>query len=238
MRVGNRLADLAEHFVVAGAAEKPEMAIEGDCTSCRNLGMGMSGGLLRVEGQGGHYLGARMCGGQIEVHGSAGDGLGAEMSGGLIDIRGSAGTHIGWRHESRRGQQGGTILVRGNASDEAGMGMQRGVLAIKGQAGRLAGAYAQGGTLLIGGGAGDRLGIGLKLASVIVLGSTHGGLASFAYDGCFLPTYLGVLGRHLEQCGLERLDALYGGCFASYRGDLAYGGRGEVLYWQASSSHH
>jgi formylmethanofuran dehydrogenase subunit C len=179
-----------------------------------------------------------MWGGEIQVDGSAGDGLGAEMSGGLINVRGSAGGHIGWCPESRRGQQGGTILVLGNGSDEAGMGMRRGVLAITGKAGCLAGAYAQGGTLLIGEEAGDRLGLGLKRASIIVLGSPPGGLVSFACDGCFLPVYLGVLARHLERCGLQRLDALYGGYFAYYRGDLAYGGRGEVLYCQASSSHH
>ena len=238
IRVGNRLAELAEFFAVEGDTNEPAIVVEGDCTSCRNLGTVMSSGLLRVEDQGGHYLGARMCGGRIEVHGPVGNGLGAEMSGGIIDVRGSAGTHIGWCHESGRGQQGGTILVHGNALDEAGMGMRRGVLAIKGKVGCLAGTYAQGGTLLIGEGAGDRLGLGLKRGSIIVLGSTPGGLTSFGYDGCFLPAYLGVLARHLERCGLERLEALYGGCFAGYRGDLAYGGRGEVLYWQASRSHH
>ena len=125
IRVGNRLADLAEHFIVAGDAEKPQIVVLGDCKSCRNFGARMSSGLLRVEGHGGHYLGERMCGGEIQVDGSAGDGLGAEMSGGLINVRGSAGGHIGWRHESRRGQQGGTILVRGNSSDQPAMGMRQ-----------------------------------------------------------------------------------------------------------------
>jgi formylmethanofuran dehydrogenase subunit C len=239
IRVGNRLAALAEFFAVDGDANQPEIVIEGDCTSCRNLGSGMANGLLRVEGHGGQYLGSRMSGGRIEVQGSSGDGPGAEMSGGLIDVQGDAGAHIGsFGAGAGRGQQGGTILVQGNAWEAAGMQMRRGVLAIKGNAGRLAGAYAQGGTLLIGKTAGDRLGFGLKLGSIIVTGWAPQGLTSFAYDGCFQPTYLGVLARHLERCGFERLEELYNGCFASHRGDLAYGGRGEVLYWTASSSHH
>src|SRR5262249_37443563 len=147
---------------------------------------------------------------------------------------GDAGAHIGWCNESRRGQQGGTVLVRGSARDQVAAGMRRGVVAITGRAGRLAGAYARGGTLLIGEEAGDLLGLGLQRASIIVLGCAPRSLTSFAFDGCFFPSYLGVVARHLEQCGLERLDALYRGCFATYRGDLAYGGRGEVLYWQAS----
>jgi formylmethanofuran dehydrogenase subunit C len=239
IEVGNRSVELAEHFVVAGDANLPEIVVEGDCRSFRNMGTGMSSGLLRIEGHGGCHLGARMCGGRIEVHGSAGDGLGAEMSGGMIDVQGNAGNYIGSLCDGAgRGQQGGTILVHGNASDQAGMRMRRGVLAIKGRAGRLSGAFAVGGTVLIGEGTGDRPGLGLKGASLIVLGSGPGGLTSFVYDGCFQPAYLGVLARHLERCGLERLDALYGGSFAGYRGDLAYGGRGEVLYWQASKSHH
>jgi formylmethanofuran dehydrogenase subunit C len=238
IHVGNRGADLAEHFVIAGDGNEPEIAIEGDCGAFRNMGSGMSSGRLRLEGHGGHDLGARMRGGRIEVNGSAGDGLGAGMSGGLIDVRGNAGNHIGSLGDGAgRGQQGGTILVRGNASDQAGMQMRRGVLAIKGNTGRLAGAYAQGGTVLIGAGADDRLGFGLQRASIIVLGSAPGGLTSFAYDGCFRAAYLGVLARHLERCGLEPLESLYGSTFASYRGDLAYGGRGEVLYWTASKSH-
>jgi formylmethanofuran dehydrogenase subunit C len=239
VRVGNRLVDLSEVFAVGGDANEPEIAIEGDCTSFRYLGTAMSSGRLRIEGHGGHYLGARMCGGRVEVYGPAGDGLGAEMSGGLIDVGENAGKHIGSLRDGHcRGQEGGTILVRGNASDDAGMQMRRGVLAIRGHAGRLAGAYAHGGTLLIGEGVGDRLGLGLNRASIVVLGSPPDGLTSFVYDGCFRPVYLGVLARHLERCGFERLERLHGGCFATYRGDLAYGGRGEVLYWQASSSRH
>src|SRR5262249_39027818 len=87
IRVGNRSVHLGEYFVAAGDANEPDIVIEGDCPSFRRLGAGMSRGLLRIEGEGGHYLGARMSGGRIEVHGSSGAGLGAEMSGGVIDVR-------------------------------------------------------------------------------------------------------------------------------------------------------
>jgi formylmethanofuran dehydrogenase subunit C len=100
----------------------------------REVGLGMAGGVLDIDGDAGPRAGAAplgykrgMLGGELIIRGSAGAEAGALMRRGLVVIGRTAGTLTG------RGMIAGTILVLGTAAAETGLWSKRGSVVVLGQ---------------------------------------------------------------------------------------------------------
>jgi len=227
---GNRQTELAEHFQITGDGSDGRVRVEGDCSRVKMLGSGMASGCLLIAGNAGMHAGARMTGGELIVEGDAGDWAGAEMSGGLIRIGGSAGNLAGAAYRgSVHGMKGGMILVDGDAGDEVGASLRRGIIAVSGRVGDFCGVNAAAGTIVVGGRVGARAGAAMRRATIVTLGPTPELLPTFHVCGTVSPTFLKVLGRHLESHGVSGAEKLRGQ-FVRSCGDMVSLGKGEILY--------
>ncbi len=232
--LGNTSVELGELFQVAGTKGDEELVVEGDVRRVHDLGCRMGLGLLRVHGDAGPQLGAGMTGGTIIVTGSVGDWAGAEMGGGKLSIRGDAGAFLGAAYPgSRRGMREGVILVDGSVGDDAGLQMRRGLIAIRGSAGGGVGRSMIAGTIVVLGPAGPRLGAGMKRGTLVLPGlegpPEEHILPTFAYAGRFPCPFLAIYCRQLAAWGFAVPAQVPLATLDRYNGDLATGGRGEIL---------
>jgi len=229
-RVGNQTAELGDLFAVE-PTDDATLSLEGDLRHVRGIGRDMAEGSLIVRGAAGPYLGAGMSGGTVEVHGDADDWAGAEMRGGLLRVHGRAGRFLGAsRPGSRLGMRDGVILVDGDAGDDAGRRMRRGLIAVGGAAGDGFGRGLIAGTLVAFGSLGRYAGMGMKRGTLAAFG--EGGvelLPSFAPAGRYRFPFLTVYLRHLAALGFPIPAAMFTAEMGRYNGDLADGGRGEIL---------
>lgn len=192
------------------------------------LGKDMRSGCLRVEGHAGHYVGQGLVGGELRITGDAGDFAASGMKGGLLRIEGRAGDWLGAALiGDRAGMSGGVVVVAGDVGDRLGDRMRRGLVLVGGRAGRACGARMLAGTLVVAGGCGGLAGFGLRRGS-LVLGQAPLGLpATFNDAGVADLTWLGLLRRHAETFLPGAVPAT--GRLRRHMGDLAFGGKGEVL---------
>ena len=63
--------------------------IEGGSARFDRVGMGMSAGAIRVEGEVGVEAGRLMSGGQLTIRGAAGPFAGSGMTGGMLEVEGA-----------------------------------------------------------------------------------------------------------------------------------------------------
>ncbi len=218
---------LGELFEVqAGTAECLVIRCERACLD--DLGADMGAGRLIVEGPAGDFAGQGMSGGELVLRGGAGDFAASGMKGGLIRIEGRAGDWLGAaRIGERNGMAGGVVTVAGSVGARAGDRMRRGLILIRGDAGDHCGSRLLAGTIAVAGACGAMAGFGLRRGS-LVLGRAPAGLpATFNDAGVVELSYLGLLHRHAETL-------LPGAVPASrhmrrHIGDLAFGGKGEIL---------
>jgi formylmethanofuran dehydrogenase subunit C len=225
---GNRREELGQFFDVTGDPSRGWIQFAGDTRTVKGIGAGMGSGTVYVENDAGMHAGARMAGGMLVIDSGAGDWLGAEMSGGVIEVRHSAGNQVGAAYRgSRRGMTGGVIWCRNNAGDEVGLLMRRGLIVVEGNCGEFAGASMIAGSLFVGGTAGGRLGAGMKRGTIFA-GTVTELPPSFRYSCEFRPSVLAVYRKHLAALGCD-LPGLGAEVVRCYRGDLLYGGRGEVF---------
>lgn len=101
--------------------------VEGDVGA--EAGLGMTGGILEIEGNAGPRAGAAapgykrgMTGGELVVHGGAGDESGSLMRRGLLVVGGAAGKRIGLNMIA------GTVVLCGRIGSEPGLWSKRGSL--------------------------------------------------------------------------------------------------------------
>lgn len=227
VRLDGKPVPLGELFTVhAGPCETLVIqAVEArlDC-----LGKDMRSGCLRVEGHGGHYAGQGLKGGELHFSGDVGDFAASGMKGGLIRIAGRAGDWLGAALiGDRAGMSGGVVAVAGDVGDRLGDRMRRGLVLVGGRAGHACGARMLAGTLVVAGGCGDLAGFGLRRGS-LVLGQPPEGLpATFNDAGVADLTWLGLLRRHAEDLLPGAVPVT--GRLRRHMGDLAFGGKGEVL---------
>jgi formylmethanofuran dehydrogenase subunit C len=227
---GREEAPLGDFFAVSGGRSE-EVRVAGDLTHVTELGAGMTGGRLVIEGHGGRHTGAGMQGGHVVIEGDAGDGTAVEMRGGVVEVRGSAGARLGGAGAgSPRGMTGGVILVHGSAGDDAGDRLRRGVIAVAGSVGERAGCSMIAGTLFVGGSLGRLPGFGMKRGTILVGGALEL-LPTFRYACSYRPGFLPLLFRSLEARGFPVAARLRSGAFRRYGGDFAERGRGEILQW-------
>lgn len=230
VRVGNQDAELADLFSVHPDGDAV-LSLEGDLRHVRGIGRGMEGGTLVVRGRSGPHLGAGMSGGTIEVHGDADDWAGAAMRGGVLRIRGAAGRFLGAAYPGARlGMREGVILVDGDAGAEAGRKMRRGLIAVGGSAGEGFGRGLVAGSLFAFGPLGRFAGAGMKRGTIAALGAEPPEvLPSFAATGCYQFPFLAVYLRRLAAWGFRVPADVFSAPVRRYNGDLADGGRGEIL---------
>jgi formylmethanofuran dehydrogenase subunit C len=228
LRQGNRRAPLGELFEVSGAAEQ-DVCVVGDLARVADLGTGMTGGRLTVEGRAGAHVGAGMHGGELIVEGDAGDWAGAEMRGGRLVVRGSAGRRLGGAYAgSSAGMRGGEILVHGDAGDEAGAGLRRGLIAVAGRAGAATGLSALAGTIVALVTLGAHPGAGMRRASIVAMTTTPL-LPTYARACTYRPPFLRLCLRRLGALGLPVTDEQIEGRYTRWSGDAVELRRGEIL---------
>lgn len=192
------------------------------------LGKGMTSGTLRIEGPAGHYAAQTMRGGVLDISGHAGDGAANGMKGGLLHIRGNTGDWLGAALTGdRAGMAGGVVVVEGDVGDRLGDRMRRGLILVRGKAGDGCGARLLAGTLVVVGGCGGQPGSGLRRGSLILGRRPESIPLSFGDSGRVDLSYLGLLHRHAESVLPGLLPATTHA--HRYMGDLAFGGKGEIL---------
>jgi formylmethanofuran dehydrogenase subunit C len=125
---------------------------------------------------------------------------------------------------------GGAILVDGCVGHDAGGRMRRGVIAVAGKAGEGFGRNLIAGSLFAFGGVGRFPGAGMKRGTIgLFVDEDIELLPSFAHSGSYRFPYLTIYLRRLAEWGLKIPEDVFSTVMERYNGDLADGGRGEVL---------
>lgn len=222
---------LGELFTLTqGDAE--HLTIITDTGRLDNLGADMTQGRLTVEGLAGDFAGQSMRGGRVVLRGGAGNFAACDMRGGLLSIEGHAGDWLGAaRTGERTGMAGGVVAVSGNAGARAADRMRRGLMLIRGNVGEYCGSRLLAGTIVVAGSCGERPGFGLRRGSLIL---TRGSAclptfmpATFNDSGVVDLSWLNLLRRHADGFLPGVVPA--GSRVRRYMGDLAFGGKGEIL---------
>jgi formylmethanofuran dehydrogenase subunit C len=227
---GNRRMALGAWFSVAiadGAADC--LVVSGGSDRLDDVGAGMSSGEIRVEGSVGAALGAGMSGGRVSVAGSAAAGAAMAMRGGELHIGGDAGDQLGGALPGERaGMSGGKVVVRGAAGSGVGDRMRRGLIVVAGSVGALCGARMTAGTIVVGGAMGSHPGVAMRRGTIVALAGGVTPPASFAWSGRHELAFALLLAQALDHAGLERVLPRLAR-LERWVGDLATGGRGEIL---------
>ncbi len=230
---GNRRLRTDEVFAV-GDGDAADMLIEGACAKLDRIGADMTSGRLRVVGDVGDYLGVSMSGGRIELAGSAGSHCACAMAGGTVDVEGSVGDFLGGALPGElQGMRGGLVRVGGGAGERAGDRMRRGMLLVEGDAGDFCASRMAAGTLAVLGRVGADPGFGMVRGTLLVRDLPGGLLPTFNDCGIHELGFLCLLLRSWKELpgafGRLSPDAIR---VRRHVGDLANGGKGEILVWQ------
>jgi len=203
--------------------------IEGGSARFDRVGVGMSAGAIRVEGEVGVEAGRLMSGGRLTIRGAAGPFAGSGMTGGTLEIEGDAGERLGGPLSGETvGMRGGLLHVRGDAGPRAGDRLRRGAILIEGRAGAYAGCRMIAGTLAIGGEAGDLPGYLMGRGTILLgRGAT---LLSPTFGDCGEHDLVAarLLADYFTQASVK-LARLFRGPLKRLAGDLAALGKGEIL---------
>ena len=203
--------------------------IEGGGGRFDRVGMSMTSGAIRVEGDVGVEAGRLMSGGQLTIRGDAGSFAGSGMKGGALDIDGDAGERLGGPLSGETvGMSGGVLHVRGDVGARAGDRLRRGFILIEGRAGAYAGSRMIAGTLAIGGEAGDLPGYLMGRGTILLgRGAT---LLSPSFGDCGEHDLVAaqLLANHIGEFS-GKLARLFRRPLRRWAGDLAALGKGEIL---------
>lgn len=231
---GNRRVAVGDLFDVSSGAPG-EIMISGATAKLDFIGRDMAEGSILVDGDAGAYLGQNMRGGRLRVTGGVGPWAAAEMQGGSIVIGGDAGDFLGAALPgAMRGMSGGIVTVRGRAGERAADRMRRGIIVVHGAAGAFAGARMIAGTLaVLGSGGGAYPGLGMKRGTLLFRELPQAVLPTFADCGTHELGFIALLARTIRELESEAaLDAALGTRVRRYIGDVATGGKGEILVFQ------
>jgi formylmethanofuran dehydrogenase subunit C len=146
-----------------------QLRFEGGSERFDCVGLGLSAGEIRVEGDVGIQAGRLMSGGTLVIAGSAGPWAASGMKGGRVEISGSAGERLGGPLAGETaGMRGGVVVVRGDAGVRAGDRMRRGMIVVEGRAEANAGSRMLAGTLIVRGRAGPLPGYLMNRGTLIL----------------------------------------------------------------------
>jgi len=206
-----------------------QIVIEGGAERFDRVGMGLTAGSIRIEGEVGVEAGRLMSGGQLTVRGNAGPFAGSAMKGGTLTIEGGAGERLaGPLSGETVGMSGGVLHVRGDAGNRAGDRLRRGIILIEGRAGAYAGSRMIAGTLAIGGEAGDLPGYLMGRGTILLgRGAT---LLSPTFGDCGEHDLVAarLLADYIAEAS-AKLARLFRRPLRRLAGDLAALGKGEIL---------
>jgi formylmethanofuran dehydrogenase subunit C len=219
---------VADIFTVSGTPGET-IRFEGGSERFDNVGAGLNGGHITVDGHVGSHAGRGMKTGRIDITGNAGNALGSGLAGGVIALTGSTGDYVGAVGTGRRfGMTGGTIVIGRDCGERAGDKMRRGTIIVRGKVGSQAGSRMVGGTIIAEGGLGPMPGSMMRRGTLIAP-STPDLLPTFGDCGLHDLVILRVMARAFaRELGplAPRLNPIRVRRFA---GDLATIGKGEVL---------
>lgn len=203
---------LGDYFAVRGGSSS-RVRVIGDVRSATEIGAGMTGGELVIEGNAGSGVGTGMSGGSIHVRGNVGDRIGAASPG------------------AARGMSGGEIVVEGSAGSDAGARMRRGLLFVGGDASDRAARAMIAGTVIVIGHVGAEPAHGNKRGT-LVAGDGVPIPVTYRYACDYQPPHvrlaLTYLARHY---GLPIHPRLIDGRYSRYCGDAGTVAKGEILEW-------
>jgi formylmethanofuran dehydrogenase subunit C len=228
---GNRRLRVGDLFDVAGEASLNQVAIRGSTDRLAQIGAHMQDGAITVEGNCGPYVGLGMRGGKISIEGGTGAFTGCGMRAGTIEVRGDAGDFAGSALPGdKQGMRGGSIVIHGKAGDRVGDRMRRGVILIAGDAGAYCGSRMLAGTIIVAGRVGAIPGFGLKRGTLMLAHAPAEVPATFQDAGEHTLLFLTLLAKYFERQG-KPFDAFLplANRVRRYNGDLATGGKGEML---------
>ena len=235
---GNAMLPLAEFFKVEADLHPDNvdtLIFDADLSRFDRVGWQMTGGRIRVEGSVGHYAGGCMSGGEVLVKVNAGLLAACEMAGGLLTVQGHVGDFAASTLPgSMDGMRGGTLIVKGDAGARFGDRMRRGTALVFGNAGDFLASRMVAGTIAVGGRAGASAGYGMRRGSLI-FASPQALHNSSDLSPTFVPAVAGaeviwqLLARDLARHG-EPFEALASMRIERHLGDLAAGGKGELIF--------
>lgn len=215
--------------IVAGNTDDLRF-ISDDGSRLDNIGAGLDGGRIVVEGGAGAYAGIGMIGGLLQIVGNTGPFAGSGMSGGYLRIQGNTGDHLGGaRPGEMTGMTGGTIIVTGRAGARSADRVRRGLIAVGGDAGDYAASRMIAGTLIVFGNCGVLPGYLMKRGSIVLGGEAAQWTPTFMESGKGELTWLRLLASMLQD---EFPPAQIAGLRSQARrlaGDMAVLGKGEIL---------
>jgi formylmethanofuran dehydrogenase subunit C len=225
---GRESRELRDFFEItgepAGSAEETEITVRGDLRKVKQIGKGMNGGRINIEGDVGMHLGAEMIAGRITVTGSVDAYAGAEMSGGNIQIEGDAGDYLcaGYRG-SPDGMTGGRVYVAGNVGNEMALHMRKGFIAVKGNVGAMAATRMKGGSIIVCGELGPRACTEATKGMLFALGKVSSLPPTFKHSGNSEREFTGYYIRYLKSRKPDFLqsDISYSEKWAKFVGDFA-----------------
>jgi formylmethanofuran dehydrogenase subunit C len=229
LQSGNRKLPAGELFTLSGD-DPQNLVIECEGDKLERIGARMTGGSVRVQGDCGAYAGLQMRGGEIHVAGSVGAFGACQMRGGLLRIDDDAGEFLGSALPGETlGMAGGTVIVKGNVGDRCGDRMRRGQILIEGHAADYCASRMLAGTIAVMGSVGANLGFAMQRGTVLLRDTPAHILPTFGDCGTHELAFLKLLfqswtalpSRYAAFAPPPRVQRIVG--------DLANGGRGEIL---------
>jgi formylmethanofuran dehydrogenase subunit C len=203
---------LGDYFAVRGGTSS-RVRVIGDVRSATEIGAGMTGGELIVEGNAGSGVGTGMTGGSIHVRGNVGDRIGAASPG------------------AARGMSGGEIVVEGSAGSDAGARMRRGLLFVGGNVGDRSARAMIAGTVIVIGRVGAEPAHGNKRGT-LVAGDGMTIPVTYRYACDYQPPHVRLALTYLaRRYGLPIYPRLIDGRYSRYCGDAGTVAKGEILEW-------
>jgi formylmethanofuran dehydrogenase subunit C len=204
------------------------IVFDGGSPRLDNIGMGMKGGEIIIEGDCGKSLGRNMSGGTLVANGDCGPFAGSAMSGGKIEIKGDAGGFIGAPLEGEmEGMTGGLLIVRGNAGERAGDRLRRGTIVIEGSAGDHPGSRMIAGTLIVLGDCGSLPGYLMRRGTIVLANPPE--LAPTFIDCGVTELAFANLFSGLLRPESRPAARLLGRELVRFAGDMAALGKGEIF---------
>ena len=205
------------------------MCIEESCDRLDQIGQGMAGGEILVDGNLGARAGRLMSDGRLTIRGNAGPWTASGMTGGAIEITGDADGYLGAPGNGEiAGMRGGVVVVRGNAGDRVGDRMRRGIIIVEGNAGAYAGSRMIAGTLVIAGRAGPLPGYLMRRGTIVLGEGTDKVSPTFIDCGAHDLVALQLMASYIAN-----YSSLAAGLFKSplrrFAGDTAVFGKGEIF---------
>lgn len=228
---GTKPLALGAVFKLSGDIADGAIRFEGGSARFDQVGAGLDGGTICVDGDVGDYAGAAMASGRLIISGNARHHLASSMAGGLVTVSGDAGDCVGApRPGVRDGMAGGAVVVAGSAGDFCGERQRRGLVVVKGGVGHSAGGRMLGGTIWSLEGFGENLAIQMRRGTILTP-RLSGSLSTFTDCGMHRLGILAIMSRHYADVLGDLAPPMPSGPVQRFAGDMASLGRGEILVY-------